>query len=78
LQDGKTKDAKTDVTKPSSDATTSIQPPAADGDDLADEDSETTNHIERLDPIKTETLNILDDLIDLSHNPKPATASTSK
>jgi len=78
LQDGKSKDAKTDSTKPSPDATTSIEPPAAEGDDLAEDDGETTNHIERIDPIKTETLNILNDLIDLSHNPKTATASTSK
>ena len=28
--------------------------------------------------IKTETLNILNDLIDLSRNPKTATASTAK
>jgi hypothetical protein len=34
-----------------------------------------SNKLERLDPIKTETLNILNDLIDLSHNPKTATAS---
>lgn len=45
-------------------------------DDSADEDS--TNKSERVDPIKTETLNILNDLIDLSRNPKTATASTAK
>ena len=88
LEDGKSKEAKAPKTdsakspgevKSTGDATTAIEPPAtADPDDLADEDGETTNHIEHLDPIKTETLNILNDLIDLSHNPKTATASTAK
>jgi len=56
--------------------TTSITPPADDAAD--DEDAEATNRQERVDPIKTETLNILNDLIDLSRNPKTATASTGK
>ena len=51
--------------------------PAAD-EDAADDDDEATNKSERLDPIKTETLNILNDLIDLTRNPKTATASTTK
>ncbi len=47
-------------------------------DDSGDDDAEATNKSERLDPIKTETLNILGDLIDLSKNPKTSTASTGK
>ena len=46
--------------------------------DAEDDDGEATNRSERFDPIKSETLNILGDLIDLQHNPKTATASTSK
>ena len=48
------------------------------GDDAAEDEGEATNKSERIDPIKTETLNILSDLIDLQRNPKTATASTSK
>jgi len=51
-------------------------PATTTDDDAADEDS--TNKSERFDPIKSETLNILNDLIDLSRNPKTATASTAK
>jgi len=52
--------------------------PATPADDDAAEDDESTNRTERFDPIKIETLNILNDLIDLSRNPKTATASTTK
>jgi carboxyl-terminal processing protease len=55
--------------------TTEVQPPAADDD--AD-DEEATNKSNRYDAIKTETLNILNDLIDLTRNPKTATASANK
>ncbi|MDR3405213.1 MAG: carboxy terminal-processing peptidase [Chthoniobacter sp.] len=52
--------------------------PATPVDDDAADDDESTNRMERFDPIKIETLNILNDLIDLSRNPKTATASTTK
>ena len=52
--------------------------PATPADEDAAEDDESTNRTERFDPIKIETLNILNDLIDLSRNPKTATASTAK
>jgi carboxyl-terminal processing protease len=53
-------------------ATTAIEP--ADAED----DEEATNKANRYDAVKTETLNILSDLIDLTRNPKTATASTAK
>ena len=52
--------------------------PATPADEESADEDEATNKSERLDPIKTETLNILNDLIDLSRNPKTATASTTK
>jgi len=52
--------------------------PATPADDEAADDEESTNRLERFDPIKIESLNILNDLIDLSRNPKTATASTAK
>lgn len=55
------------------DATTAIVPP---GDDA--EEEEASNKPSRHDAVKTETLNILNDLIDLSRNPKTATASATK
>ena len=51
--------------------TTTIEPADA-------EDEEATNKSNRYDAVKTETLNILGDLIDLTRNPKTATASTAK
>ena len=53
-------------------------PATTTDDDAAADDEEASNKSERVDPIKTETLNILNDLIDLSRNPKTATASTGK
>jgi carboxyl-terminal processing protease len=44
----------------------------------ADDEEEATNKSNRYDAVKTETLNILNDLIDLTRNPKTATASTTK
>jgi len=67
--DGKPADAKSNGETA---AATSLE------DDADDDDGEATNKTERFDPIKTETLNILNDLIDLQHNPKTATASASK
>ena len=49
-----------------------------DADDDLGDDGEASNKSEKLDPIKTETLNILNDLIDLARNPKTSTASTAK
>ncbi|EDY17842.1 carboxyl-terminal protease [Chthoniobacter flavus Ellin428] len=53
-------------------------PATTNEDDNAADDEDGTNKSERFDPIKSETLNILNDLIDLSRNPKTATASTAK
>ena len=55
------------------DATTAIVPPGDDPDD-----EEANNKSTRHDAVKMETLNILNDLIDLSRNPKTATASAAK
>ncbi|MEP6668186.1 MAG: carboxy terminal-processing peptidase [Chthoniobacter sp.] len=52
--------------------------PATPAEEDAADDEESTNRLERFDPIKIESLNILNDLIDLSRNPKTATASTAK
>ncbi len=64
---------KTADGKPSKDATTAIVPP-----DDAEDDEEATNKSNRYDAVKTETLNILNDLIDLTRNPKTTTASAVK
>ncbi len=81
---GKSADAKSGDAKPadgkSADGRSKNEAAAATAlnEDAEDDDGEATNKSERLDPIKTETLNILSDLIDLQHNPKTATASTAK
>jgi carboxyl-terminal processing protease len=59
----------------SKEATTAIVPPGTEDEA---EDEEATNKSNRYDAVKTETLNILNDLIDLSRNPKTTTASTAK
>jgi carboxyl-terminal processing protease len=64
--------------KPEKKTANGAAPAAPADDDAALDDDEASNKLERLDPIKTETLNILNDLIDLSRNPKTATASTAK
>jgi len=77
--DAKPGDAKAADGKPAgakSNAETGASPSL--NEDAEDDDGEATNRSERFDPIKSETLNILGDLIDLQHNPKTATASTSK
>ncbi len=68
------KDKKPADPKGKDPTTTEVVPPAADDAD----DEEATNKLNRRDAIKTETLNILNDLIDLTRNPKTATASASK
>jgi carboxyl-terminal processing protease len=66
-----------DETKAAEEKKTAKDATAPDADDDAT-DEEATNKSARFDAIKTETLNILNDLIDLSHNPKTTTASTVK
>ena len=60
----KDKDQKPDATAASDDATA--------------DDGEGETKPNGIDPIKNETLNILGDFIELTHNPKSATASASK
>jgi len=51
---------------------------AAESDDATADDGEGETKPNGIDPIKNETLNILGDFIELTHNPKSATASASK
>ena len=62
--------------KPAKEATTAIVPPGQQ--DEAGDEEEATNKSNRYDAVKIETLNILNDLIDLTRNPKTATASAAK
>jgi carboxyl-terminal processing protease len=50
----------------------------AESDDATADDGEGETKPNGIDPIKNETLNILGDFIELTHNPKSATASASK
>jgi carboxyl-terminal processing protease len=54
------------------------KPDAAESDDATGEEGEGETKPNGIDPIKTETLNILGDFIELTHNPKSATASATK
>jgi carboxyl-terminal processing protease len=76
--DNKSSDSKAKAADAKGDAKSGDATAAAPAADAAEDEGEATNKSERLDPIKTETLNILSDLIDLQRNPKTATASTAK